>query len=141
MNWRPNALIICDDLRVEINGKQILIGVYAGDIIFPSFPAKLNQLLFRVEIRGNSEKNEHIIFKVKASDGTQLLEVVGQAPLADPNENSVFIFGLHQPVFDKAERYVVEFGYDGAIEEIGEFKVRTPQSPSEIEKVKTANTA
>lgn len=32
-------VIICDDVRQEHNGKSILIGVHAGDIIVPNFPA------------------------------------------------------------------------------------------------------
>lgn len=31
--------ILCDDVRREDNGKNIFIGVYANDIVFPSFPA------------------------------------------------------------------------------------------------------
>jgi|SRR5271165_1920922 len=134
MSWRPNALIICDDLRVELSGKQILIGVYAGDIIFPAFPAKLNQLIFRIEVRRDA-LNEQVNFRVKkASDGTQLTEVASPVPSPDPHENSVFVFGLNQPVFERPESYVVEFGFDGSLEEVGGFKVRTPQSSSESEK-------
>lgn len=38
---RPDimAVIVCDDVRREANGKEILIGVYAGDIMVQSFPA------------------------------------------------------------------------------------------------------
>jgi hypothetical protein len=134
MTWRPNALIICDDLRVEVNGKQILIGVYAGDIIFPAFPSRINQLIFRIEVRRDT-LNEQVNFRVsKAADRTTIIEVASPVPSPDPHENSVFVFGLDHPVFERPESYVVEFGFDGSLEEIGEFKVRTPQSPSESEK-------
>ncbi|MGB3583235.1 MAG: hypothetical protein WBA40_19295 [Roseiarcus sp.] len=33
-----SAVIICDDIRQEMNGKQILIGVYGNAIIVPSMP-------------------------------------------------------------------------------------------------------
>jgi hypothetical protein len=33
--------LICDDARREINGKEIIIGVYGGDIVVPKFPAGL----------------------------------------------------------------------------------------------------
>ncbi|MEI4473592.1 DUF6941 family protein [Frigidibacter sp. MR17.24] len=33
------AAILCDDIRQEVNGKQILIGAYTGNIIFSGFPA------------------------------------------------------------------------------------------------------
>jgi hypothetical protein len=32
------AIVICDDIRKEINGKDILIGVYGGDIVVPATP-------------------------------------------------------------------------------------------------------
>ena len=36
------AVILCDDIRREISNKDILIGVYSGDIVVPSFPALIN---------------------------------------------------------------------------------------------------
>lgn len=38
---KPLFVVFCDDIRQEVNGKQILIGVYAGDIILQSFPATI----------------------------------------------------------------------------------------------------
>ncbi|MGH7046928.1 MAG: DUF6941 family protein [Stellaceae bacterium] len=35
---RPKFAIFCDDIRREISGKDILIGVYGGDIRVPSLP-------------------------------------------------------------------------------------------------------
>ena len=37
---RVRYVLICDDLRTEDNGKQILIGVYTGGILFSKFPAQ-----------------------------------------------------------------------------------------------------
>src|SRR5215467_14267622 len=33
------AVIMCDDVRKEVSNKEILIGVYSGDIILPALPA------------------------------------------------------------------------------------------------------
>ena len=33
--------ILCDDIRKEDNGKMMLIGIYSGDILVPTFPSKL----------------------------------------------------------------------------------------------------
>ena len=49
------AVIICEDVRTEINGKQILIGVFTSDIIINNKGAVLvllygqNTLLVRLE--------------------------------------------------------------------------------------------
>jgi len=36
------TVVLCDDIRQEANGKFLLIGVYGGNIVVPSFPANLN---------------------------------------------------------------------------------------------------
>ncbi len=33
-----HSVVICDDVRREQNGKDLLIGVYSGDILVPAFP-------------------------------------------------------------------------------------------------------
>ncbi|MER2519717.1 MAG: hypothetical protein ABTQ34_03395 [Bdellovibrionales bacterium] len=38
---QPIQQILCDDVRVEANGKFILIGVYADGLLVPSFPTQL----------------------------------------------------------------------------------------------------
>src|SRR4051794_4058924 len=40
-NVRFETAIVCDDIRREDNGKEILIGVYSGDITVATFPANL----------------------------------------------------------------------------------------------------
>lgn len=35
------AAVLCDDIRQEQNSKHILIGVYNGGVVVPSFPAQL----------------------------------------------------------------------------------------------------
>jgi hypothetical protein len=38
---RPLAFILCDDIRREISGKDIYIGVYTADIVVPQLPFDL----------------------------------------------------------------------------------------------------
>lgn len=35
------SALICDDVRREDNGKEILIGVYSGSILIPTIPANI----------------------------------------------------------------------------------------------------
>lgn len=134
MTWRPSSIIVCDDIRVEMDGKQILVGVYAGDIIFPSFPARMNQLLFRVEVIAYNEPHKTLSFRIMNNSGDVLMNLDGDAPPEHPSENSVFVFALHQPVFSREEKYTVEFGFDGVLKNIGEFRVRLPHNSLELEK-------
>jgi hypothetical protein len=41
MPLRIANAIICDHVRIEDNGKHILIGVYVGNIAFPGFPGAI----------------------------------------------------------------------------------------------------
>jgi hypothetical protein len=36
------SVIVCDSARREVSGKEILIGVYSGDIVVPSFPVVID---------------------------------------------------------------------------------------------------
>ena len=56
---KVEAVVVCDDIRREFNGKEILIGVYGG-IIVPRFPANLN-LAFWIQFR-TTETGEIPIF-------------------------------------------------------------------------------
>lgn len=40
-NFEISAVVICDDVRKEASGKDILIGVYGGGILVPSFPVAI----------------------------------------------------------------------------------------------------
>lgn len=46
--------IVCDDIRIEDNGKAIIIGVYVGDILVSEFPASL-RLGFWVQWKNDAE--------------------------------------------------------------------------------------
>jgi hypothetical protein len=48
--------LFCDDIRQEDNGKQILLGLYNGDMLVNSFPILLPT--FRVVIRYQERPNE-----------------------------------------------------------------------------------
>lgn len=37
-----DAVVICDDIRREVTGKDLLIGVYTGDIVLQAFPNWFN---------------------------------------------------------------------------------------------------
>lgn len=39
--FKTSAVVQCDDIRVEQNGKFILIGVYTGTVVVTGFPAEL----------------------------------------------------------------------------------------------------
>lgn len=51
MNDRRASVVVCDDIRVEVNGKLVLIGLYTSDIVIPTdiFTAFQMHFLFMAE--------------------------------------------------------------------------------------------
>jgi Family of unknown function (DUF6941) len=44
----PVAVIVCDDVRIENNGKHIVIGVFSESINVPQFPANIRVAQFLI---------------------------------------------------------------------------------------------
>jgi hypothetical protein len=69
-----HSLILCDDVRREESGKDILIGVYSGDILVPQFPAALSLSLWaEYTVRGTGPLL--VAFRMTTDRGTELLRV------------------------------------------------------------------
>jgi hypothetical protein len=57
--------MVCDDVRVEWNGKAIVIGIYTSDLTIPSTPVAVTQLQFFLIFEcGVSEQPKKIRFEV-----------------------------------------------------------------------------
>jgi hypothetical protein len=54
--FEVDAALICDDIRREDNGKAILIGVYAGDIVLSRLPATIPIALW---LQGRASSGVH----------------------------------------------------------------------------------
>lgn len=78
--------IICDDVRIENNGKQIFIGVYSDDIVFSSFPIEklLNAV---VRFKANEAKSHEIVISAFA-DKERIME--GRAKFTIEKVGSAF---------------------------------------------------
>src|SRR4051794_10219322 len=49
-NFKIRSVILCDDVRQEVSGKEILIGVYNDVLIFGKMPSALTRLVCRVSL-------------------------------------------------------------------------------------------
>lgn len=47
------SFVACDDIRTEVSGKTLLIGMYGGNIIVPTLPAQIPKLVFLVKLRSS----------------------------------------------------------------------------------------
>jgi hypothetical protein len=50
---RIESVVFCDDVRKEITNKDVLIGVYSGDIVVSSLPCVINTAIW-IEIVGDT---------------------------------------------------------------------------------------
>jgi hypothetical protein len=70
---KPIFALFCDDIRHESNGKQILIGVYTGDILPAQFPAVISISIWVAFERINNMSGElPIEFRVINTRGNSL---------------------------------------------------------------------
>jgi hypothetical protein len=64
--------IFCDDLRREVNGKAIYIGVYAGAIVVPFVPIGLTSLVAMVTYRERpGESTDPVVIKIFIPNNTE----------------------------------------------------------------------
>src|SRR4051794_1678383 len=89
------SLLICDDIRQERNGKEIIIGVYTGAIIFPKLPAKLNRVLFRIDVQF-LKRVKDFVFQIRDEKNELKFETKGKLPEDRPVAAGIFVFELGQ---------------------------------------------
>jgi len=88
---RFSAIVVCDEIRTENTGKDILIGVFSGDILVPSFPTVIGVAFWcevenseedigikEYELRVGVEDGQALTFKANAiirAAGTSVLKI------------------------------------------------------------------
>lgn len=68
------SVIICDDVRKEVSQKDILIGVYGGEINVGSYPAPL-KLSFWIETMNKAVGKSDLTFKIESPSGNPPIEI------------------------------------------------------------------
>jgi hypothetical protein len=71
-----DSILICDDIRKEVSGKDILVGVYSGDIIVHSVPFTLVLAVWFEYIPGSNVK--HTLDIVASYAGKQIARQKGE---------------------------------------------------------------
>ena len=62
------SFMVCDDIRHEANGKEIIIGAYSKSIIVRSIPTKLRQLVFRIILEVEQSGTRPIYMSIVGPD-------------------------------------------------------------------------
>lgn len=102
-------VIICDDVRQETNGKSILIGVHAGDILVPNFPAVFPLALWinaRIE---NGNGTTSFDFRFRNIENQSVSGVAGKLYLPPgTTDNTTFAFQQMPIQIDKESTLIAE---------------------------------
>ena len=69
-----NTVLVCDDVRREVTGKDILIGVYAGDLNVASLPANI-LLSIWVEMTAKKKEPQEISLRIQVPNPDHKFEI------------------------------------------------------------------
>jgi|GEM_PF-3543873 len=128
-DYKVESLMICDDVRSEANGKEIIIGLYKDEIIFDSLPAMLPTLAFRVAVRVAKQISGNMVLEVSGPDKKALLRHEVDRHVYDAGKLFGMVVHMSQVPFDTAGEYGVWFGINRKPEKIGTFTVRQGPVP------------
>lgn len=130
-DYQVTSLLICEEIRFEANGKQMLIGVYNGTILVNSFPTVMPHFSIRIGMKVNklTFKDAH----VRVIDPARRTIINGTStPKFESIEDEASISTSLSPfIFEIPGEYVVQLGMDGPPRKIGSFKVREAKAPAE----------
>jgi len=125
-----HSLLVCDDIRMEANGKAIIIGVYDEAIIFQSFPAAMPKLMLRLSLTLLEAASTFTLDFVSA-DLPNLSFPDEALPFKGKGTRGNLLFEFTPIVFRRDQECKVMFGLDGEKELVARLDVRLPRNDDE----------
>lgn len=74
MRTKVSSVILCDDVRKEISNKDILIGVFGGTMVVPSYPAAIRTAIW-MELEPQEPGTRHLDIKIETPSGNPPIEI------------------------------------------------------------------
>lgn len=93
MSTRISTVIFCDDIIKELSGKEILIGVYSGNIQVNSYPAQLRLSLW-IEFEADAPDQGHWELQVATPSGNPPIQVDFDMEVKSAGSSSMSMVGL-----------------------------------------------
>jgi hypothetical protein len=120
--------IVCDDIRIENNGKFIFIGAYFDNIVLPNLPSILFLALwFRIKIQLAEKTSLEVRIKGSALDGSEV-----KLPDIDLSDDQIIGQNIDIPIL--WPKIKLELMKEGEIEiiyrekKVGKWKLATRMS-------------
>lgn len=131
--YEVDSVIICDEIRTEVTGKQILIGVYAGVMLFSHLPIQIPKLVFRIQARTEAVISE-FTFVIRTPNNDIAGTVTDVIPPYDPSEPIILNIAVGG-IAVGAGVYAIELGLDDEPTKVQEFLVRQPKNDEEKQRL------
>lgn len=122
--------LVCDDVRLENNGKEILIGVYNGTVIIDSVPAFFPTFSIRVLVKPTEIREYNINGAITAPSGLAAAQFSGKLNVLTTKFLMTFSLKISPLIINELGEYHVKIGIDAPIEEIYAFNVITKEQMS-----------
>lgn len=124
------SLIMCDDCRREDNGKEILIGTYAGSMISPVIPFILPTFALRFEIIPKQSEYKAAVAIMKNPRGEDVFRVEGALGISRPEFAASFFYKVQGLMILMAGEYKIYLGLDEEPEEIASLLIINEPVPN-----------
>lgn len=118
------SVIVCDDIRMENTGKEILIGVYTSGINFVGQPpGRLIKLCFRLDVDDvDNQKVHEFRFELRAPSKSTLVGVDGQLKVATYGRGIIHLPQAALQLYEKG-LYTMHAGFGGSLEIVDSIEV------------------
>ena len=116
MDDNPSIIltVICDDMRQEVGGKSILIGVYAGGILFETLPVVVPTLSIYMEVQPKKPSYERVFSFIKSPSGEEYKSNEGPAAFAYAKYNGPLYFRFPTFTINEEGHYGIYLVMDSA---------------------------
>lgn len=125
------SFLICDEIRTETGGKQLIIGAYAGLILIPHVPFMGRMLTIRIEVLADRSHFDHVQCTVTRPNSTTFYHHDMPYDIAYPQYPIPIVFEHLLPNFEHSGDYTVFIAMDSAPTFAGTFRIITQQELSQ----------
>ena len=126
MAFECRSLLLCDEIREEIGGKQIIIGAYSGAILIPYTPFFAQRLTIRFEINADASRYEHVECTILRPNHS----IFHHSEMAYDLKYPEFPFSLYfvatAITFEQPGEHTVLLAMDSTPTSVGSFLILTP---------------
>jgi hypothetical protein len=124
-DYEINSVILCDDIRREDNGKDMLIGVYNGVIAVEKIPAFLPSFALRFVMKLARAGNIKLEAAIVQPDGVDIVQFGSDINVMTTKFLAAVTFKAVPMVFSMLGRHEIKVGPAQSRETVGFFEVIT----------------